>query len=198
MQDIIYEMFAHYADSTGIALDAAARSTVLYSAGWNGPMDTVSLGAVDNAGMPGAEDTKMNESQKSETISKEVPYTDDLNEIVSMPEGWQDPEEEIDVWGIAGKYEGLIESSSASLSIYSGATEEEIAAGEVGSASIDIGGGVLYEGTLISLENNEYAVKNDTGHEVILQVFFFRGLFFELYIDGEHVDTYHMVEAYMS
>lgn len=203
MQDIIYEMFVHYADNSGIVLDQTARDGILYSAGWKGARvsmdmedETVAENLnqdIDNSNAGSSMEAAADSLTAGENLS-----ADGLDEIAYPPEGWQDPDEEIDVMGIAGSYAGLNESSSASLSIYSGPSEEEIAAGEVGNALIDTGRGVSYEGLLITLGNNEYAVPNDAGREVRLQVYFFRGLYFDLYVDGEYIDTYYMVEQYVS
>lgn len=35
MQDLIYEMFAHYAADNGIGLDTSVKDTILYSSGWD-------------------------------------------------------------------------------------------------------------------------------------------------------------------
>lgn len=35
MQDLIYEMFAHYAADNGIELDTSVKDTILYSSGWD-------------------------------------------------------------------------------------------------------------------------------------------------------------------
>lgn len=206
MQDIMFEMFEHYATSNGIPLDPSARDTILYSEGSiignaSTGMDNEILTANSNT----ANDTmNQNLADSMEIISETSTEYMSTEELVYPPEGWLDPNEEIDVMEIAGSYTGLLEASNASLSIYSGPTEEETAAGEVGNASIYIGSpsqvfeGVSFEGLLVTLGNNTYALMDDTGQDVLLQVYYFRNYYFDLYINGEYIDTYSMVEQYIS
>lgn len=94
MQDIIYEMFAHYADGKGMTLDESVKDYILYSEGWGGGTASAEIGseeAVDEPDIIYHADSNNDMADipwQSEFPTEDIPMTIDSDEITYPLEGW--------------------------------------------------------------------------------------------------------------
>ena len=98
---------------------------------------------------------------------------------------------------LSGAYEGRRDQTTLSISIYSSQEEGEAA---IGNAEMYIDDEWYYLGRIIpESEQDVYLVETDTGEEVVLEAYTYDStIVIELYVDGEFIDEYWMVEHYES
>lgn len=93
MQDIIYEMFAHYADGKGMTLDESVKDYILYSEGWGGGTASAEIGsekAVDEPDIINHADSNNDMADipwQSEFPSEDLLTDTDADETAYSPEG---------------------------------------------------------------------------------------------------------------
>ena len=99
-------------------------------------------------------------------------------------------------WKLSGSYSDSTGGLTISLSIYSSQEEGEI---EIGNADIYANNGQHYFGAVTPVEKNVYRVATDTGEEVLLvEEDYGDVIMLQLYVDGQYLDEYQMVEHYES
>lgn len=107
---------------------------------------------------------------------------------------YQEPIE--NYWKLSGSYSDSTGSLTLSLSIYSSQEEGEI---EIGSVDIYASNGQHYVGSVTPVEKNVYKIATDTGEEVLLiEEDFGDIIMLQLYVDGQYLGEYQMVEHYES
>lgn len=107
---------------------------------------------------------------------------------------YQEPIE--NYWKLSGSYSDSTGSLTLSLSIYSSQEEGEI---EIGSADIYASNGQHYVGSVTPVEKNVYKIATDTGEEVLLvEEDYGDIIMLQLYVDGQYLGEYQMVEHYES
>lgn len=96
---------------------------------------------------------------------------------------------------LSGSYEGSTGQSILSISIYTSWEEASI-----GNVEIYVDDEWYYLGNIIAEpEQDVYLVETDAGEEVLLDVYSAYGtIAIDLYVDGEYIDEYLMVEHYES
>lgn len=93
-----------------------------------------------------------------------------------------------------GFYIGNVEQSTLSLSIYTSQEEGEI---EIGGADIYVNNGLHYYGSVIPIEEKVYKVEVETGEEVLLkEVSSDNDVVVQLYVNGQYLEEYQMIEHY--
>ena len=101
-----------------------------------------------------------------------------------------------DYWKLSGSYSDSTDGLTLSLSIYSSQEEGEI---EIGSADIYASNGQHYVGSVTPVEKNVYKIATDTGEEVLLvEEDYGDIIMLQLYVDGQYLGEYQMVEHYES
>lgn len=115
---------------------------------------------------------------------------------VSIPSDMEIDSEPIESYRLSGYYGGMMGQSTISLSIYS-STEDEIG---IGNADIYVEGGQYsYYGEIVELTTNVYIVAADTDNEVLLSVSTWEDtIMLHLYVDGQLIEEYLMMEHYES
>lgn len=106
--------------------------------------------------------------------------------------------ERIEASAISGSYGGTMGQSTLSVSIYSSPEEGEAG---IGNAEIYVEGGQYsYHGQIAELTTNVYKVATDTGEEVLLAASKADDgtITVALYVDGQLVEEYLMMEHYES
>lgn len=99
-------------------------------------------------------------------------------------------------WKLSGAYSDSTGSLTISLSIYSSQEEGEM---EIGTADIYANNGQHYVGSVTPVEKNVYKIATDTGEEVLLiEEDSGDVIMLQLYVDGQYLDEYQMVEHYES
>lgn len=95
-----------------------------------------------------------------------------------------------------GSYAGKAYGSTMYLSIYSSLEEGEVS---IGNAEVcAYGGQYYYFGSIIPLGNGTYMVETDIGDEVLLVESEYSDFIgFEMYVNGQFIDEYWLVEHYM-
>lgn len=95
-----------------------------------------------------------------------------------------------------GSYAGNAYGSTMYLSIYSSLEEGEVS---IGNAEVcAYGGQYYYFGSIIPLGNGTYMVETDIGDEVLLVESEYSDFIgFEMYVNGQFIDEYWLVEHYM-
>lgn len=108
--------------------------------------------------------------------------------------GFSEPLEYYSKFG--GSYEGSTGQSSLWISIYSSQEEGET---EIGNVRMYVDDEEYYLGMIIAeLEKDVYLVESDTGEEVVLDAYTNDGIIvIDLYVDGQYIDGYTMVEHYV-
>ena len=107
---------------------------------------------------------------------------------------YQEPIE--NYWKLSGSYSDSTGSLTLSLSIYSSQEEGEI---EIGSVDIYASNGQHYVGSVTPVEKNVYRIATDTGEEVLLvEEDYGDIIMLQLYVDGQYLGEYQMVEHYES
>lgn len=121
-------------------------------------------------------------------------YTEEKTFSYDTTAGFSQPLEYY--YQLSGLYEGSTGQSSLSISIYSSQGEEET---EIGNVWMYVDGEQYYLGMIIAEQNDIYLVESDTGEEVVLNAYTYEGtIVIDLYVDGQYIDTYTMVEHYVS
>lgn len=94
---------------------------------------------------------------------------------------------------LSGTYDGRRGQSTLSVSIYTSWEDTSI-----GTVNMYIDDEWYYVGEIVDEpEKDVYLVATDTGEEVVLNVYSYDGtIVIELYVDGEYIDEYWMVEHY--
>lgn len=115
---------------------------------------------------------------------------------VSIPSDMEIDSEPIESYRLSGYYSGMMGQSTISLSIYS-STEDEIG---IGNADIYVEGGQYsYYGEIAELTTNVYIVAADTDDEVLLSASTWEDtIMLHLYVDGQLIEEYLMMEHYES
>ena len=108
--------------------------------------------------------------------------------------GFYEPLEYYSKFG--GSYEGSTGQSSLWISIYSSQEEGET---EIGNVWMYVDDEEYYLGMIIAEpEKDVYLVESDTGEEVVLDAYTNEGIIvIDLYVDGQYIDGYMMVEHYV-
>ena len=98
---------------------------------------------------------------------------------------------------LSGLYEGSTGQQSLSISIFSSQEEGETA---IGTVWMYVGDEQNYLGEIIAEpEPDVYLVETDEGGLIVLDVYPNYGpIFIDLYVDGQYIDEYTMVEHYVS
>lgn len=96
---------------------------------------------------------------------------------------------------LSGLYEGI--NSSLGISIYSSQEEGETV---IGNARLYFENEEYYLGEIVAIpEKDIYLVETDEGEEVLLDIYpDSQPIVIDLYVDGEYIDEYYMVEHYES
>lgn len=97
---------------------------------------------------------------------------------------------------LSGSYEGSMGQSSLGISIYSSQEEGEIA---IGTVWMYVDDERYYLGEkMAEPEKDVYMVESDAGEEVVLDAYAIEGtIVIDLYVDGQYIDEYFMVEHYV-
>ena len=99
-------------------------------------------------------------------------------------------------WKLSGSYSDNTGGFTLSLSIYSSQEEGER---EIGTADIYANNGQHYAGAVTPVEKKVYKIATDTGEEVLLvEGDYGDTIMLQLYVDGQFLDEYRMVEHYES
>lgn len=90
MQNIIYEMFVHYADSNNITLDESVKDYILYSEGWGIGKESANspLGAADYAGNADTAGSEEDVRWQPEDATEDAPMTIDSDDSAYPLGGW--------------------------------------------------------------------------------------------------------------
>ena len=131
------------------------------------------------------------------TDSPAVPLDESSLDGVSIPSGIKADERSIDPGMLSGSYGGMMGQSTISLSIFSSQEEGETG---IGNAEIYVEGGQYsYNGQIAEAAVNVYKVATDTDEEVLLAASTSdNGIVLQLYVDGNLVEEYFMLEHYES
>ena len=159
------------------------------------------LGAGNEIYVPWRDITEENiETATGYTSTTLVDSTADYGDpSVNMPSGFSEPLEYYSE--LSGFYEGSTGQSSLSVSIYTSWEEKSI-----GTVGLYVDDEWYYLGEIIAeSEKDVYLVETDTGEEVVFDVHSGYGAYLDygiividLYVDGQYIDEYLMVEHYES
>lgn len=135
-----------------------------------------------------------------------VSVDEDTSNTADIPADMRVDSEKIDYLALSGNYGGMQGMSSIDLSMYSSPEENS-----VGNADVYVQGGeYAYVGEISEVATNVYKVANTEGQEVLLAVSteiaeYDTGenqdsgtLWIQLYVDGELIEEYMMLEHYES
>ena len=134
----------------------------------------------------------------------DIKITDEITGVqgASYPDGMNYSAETIDALDIAGYYGGDYGQSVADISIYSSPEDAEVGNANIYlDSEIEVYGGNEYVGCLVEVDKNLYQLQTDGDQTILIGVNYDAGgdyISFELWIDNQYVETYYMMEHYVS